>query len=383
MFRKVFQKQHGYLVRAPGRVNILGGHVDYNDGPVLPVAIDLEVHLAAARSDDNVVHLYAYDLDEKVSFPLDSLEQRIDTQGKPLPDWALYPAGVAWSLKKAGYKVSGLQAVYNSDIPIGAGLGSSAAIEVGFAILWQAIGGWEEKRIKLAQLCLRAEIDYVGLNCGLMDQFASLCGVEGHALYLDTRNLDWSPVKLPSETVIVVADSGIRHTLTGSEYNQRVAACEKAVQLLRQHLPKIRNLRDVPATEFAAYSVFLPQEIRKRAEHVVKEIHRVNSAVNALRGEDAVILGALMYSSHASLRDLYQVSTPELDELVEIARNQAGCYGARLTGAGFGGCTVNLVDEKLAAKFAEGLGESYQDKTGRNVQIYVCEASAGASLKKM
>jgi galactokinase len=366
------------IARAPGRVNLLGEHVDYNDGIVLPAAIDREVTFLAAPTADRTVTLVALDLNERTSFSLDDLEARQDLEGASLPSWARYPAAVAWALQEAGLLVTGLQAVYTSNVPIGSGLSSSAAVEVGFAVIWRLLGGWEIDNLQLARLCQRAENGYVGVSCGLMDQFASACGVEGHALYFDTRSLEWHPEALPPGSAIVVADSGVRRSLTSSAYNDRRAACEKAVELLRQYKPEMKSLRDISTVEFAAYSMFLPDEVRMRAEHIVQEIYRVQRAVNALRSDDAHLFGGLMFAGHKSLRDLYQVSIPELDALVEIARGLPGIYGARLTGAGFGGCTVNLIDASKAAEFIQGLRDGYQAKTGRQALVYLCKASAGA-----
>jgi galactokinase len=214
-----------------------------------------------------------------------------------------------------------------------------------------------------------------------MDQFASVCGVEGHALYFDTRSLEWQPAPLPEGTAIVIADSGIRRSLTTSAYNDRRAACEQAVVLLRAYLPEIHSLRDVKPTEFAAVEPFLPATIGKRAEHVVKEIARVESAITALERNDPQAFGALMYAGHASLRDLYEVSTKELDILVELTRGLPGCWGARLTGAGFGGCTVNLIESSRADEFIAGLKHGYSRATGKQAQVYLCKASQGAETR--
>ena len=367
------------LARAPGRVNLLGEHVDYNEGPVLPVAIDRAVYLAAAPDEEPLVTLYALDLDEKVIFSHDNLPAKRTTEGDPLPAWALYPAGVAWALQQAGFSPGGMRAVYASNVPIGAGLSSSAAVEVGFAVLWQALATWKTDPLTLAQICQRAENMYVGLSCGLMDQFSSACGVEDHALYFDTRSLEWQAAPLPENTSIIIADSGVRRSLTKSAYNDRRAACEKAVEILRGYLPTIHSLRDVSPIEFMAYSTALPETVRRRAEHIVKEIARVESALSALHRQDRLAFGALMYAGHASLRDLYEVSTPELDTLVEIARSLPGTVGARLTGAGFGGCTVNLVNSAQAEAFILGLQHGYYERTGRQAQVYECQASQGAS----
>jgi galactokinase len=382
-FQNRFGCSPGFFARAPGRVNLLGEHVDYNDGPVLPSAIDRAVELAAAPNPDGIIHLVALDIGEEVYFRIEQLDGKIALDGSQLPGWALYPAGVAWALKEANLAISGLKVAYRSDVPIGAGLSSSAAVEVGFAALWQVTGGWQIDRIALAQICQRAENAYVGVSCGLMDQFASMCGVEGHALYFDTRSLEWYPVPLPGGTAIVIADSGVRRSLANSAYNDRRAACERAVELLRQYLPNIQSLREVKTIEFAAYKACLPPIIQKRAEHVIKEIARVESAVNALQQQDTQAFGALMFAGHASLRDLYEVSTPELDKLVELARNLPGCWGSRLTGAGFGGCTVNLVQATQAESFVEQLKLGYQQATGGQAQVYLCRASQGVTANEI
>ncbi len=362
----------------PGRVNLLGEHVDYNGGPVLPAAIDRAVSLAAAPTEDNVATIHAIDLGETVSFNLDALASKTGLDGQPLPDWARYQAGVAWALKEAGLAIPGMQAVFTSTVPIGSGLSSSAAVEVAFATAWRLLTGWKGDMLALARLCQKAENQYVGVNSGLMDQFASACGVKDHALYFDTTTLEYSPVPLPTGTSLVVADSGMRRSLTHSGYNERRASCEEAVRILQQYLPNIHTLRDVTSPELAAYSDVLPPVVEKRAEHVVKEIARVHSAVTALRLGETRNFGALMFASHASLRDLYEVSIPELDALVEISRGLPGIIGARLTGAGFGGCTINLVEQEKANEFIEGLEKGYQEKTGRTAQVYLCQASAGA-----
>ncbi len=382
-FKQIYGRSHTVEARAPGRVNMLGEHVDYNQGMVLPVAIDREVRLLAAPTADGTVTLHALDLGQQVTFSLGEVSQKHDQTGAPLPHWALYPAGVAWSLQQAGCPLVGFQAVYSSNIPIGAGLSSSAAVEVAFAITWQAVSQFDQDKLSLAKLCQRAENEYVGVMSGIMDQFASACGLEGHVLYLDTRSLEWSTYRLPPRTVIVMADSGVRRSLANSAYNERREACEQAVQLLKKYLPDIRALRDVSTVEFAAYSNFLPPEVARRAEHVVKEIHRVEQSAIALKRGDAQMFGGFMFACHKSLRDLYEVSIPELDSLVEIARSLPGIYGARLTGAGFGGCTVNLVDELQVDSFVGRLHEEYLQQHGRDISIFPCHASAGASLERV
>ena len=368
---------------APGRVNLLGEHVDYNGGAVLPIAIDRYVKVATFRQDHNRISVQALDLAQQMEFDLDSLEEKSDIRGKALPGWALYPAGVAWAIKHQGLKVSGMQAVFTSDIPIGAGLSSSAAVEVAFAGAWQSLGGWSLDRMTLAKLCQKAENEYVGVSCGLMDQFASANGVEDHALYFNTRDDSWRPVPLPPDTVIVVADSGIRRSLTNSVYNQRRKECEQALSLLITKIPNFQQLGDISIEDFDRYENILPVPIRKRARHVVEECQRVNRAMEALEKGDAVTFGHLMFEVHASLRDLFEVSIPELDALVEIAKMLPGCYGARLTGAGFGGCTVNLVAKNQADAFIINLHDLYLKKTGQQAEVYLCHASRGLNVLKL
>jgi galactokinase len=380
--RNLLLEQATLTVIAPGRVNLLGEHVDYNDGLVLPAAINRHVRLEAKPRADRLVVLHAKDLEETVCFELDGLEKRQTSGGEPLPHWALYPAGVAWAAQQRGLPVQGIEAAYTSDVPIGAGLSSSAAVEVGFAALWRSMGGWALNNLMLAQLSQQAENQYVGVNCGLMDQFASANGVEGHGLLFDTRSLDFRPLPLPGGTVIVIADSGVRRRLVGSAYNDRRAACEQAVALLKKELPGIRALRDVSRDDFNRLADDLPPIVARRARHIVEEIDRVDAAIGMLSQGDAAGFGRLMLATHASLRDLYEVSIPELDALVEIAARQPGCWGARLTGAGFGGCTVNLVQQDRAEAFMTALKNDYTKSTGQQAEVYLCQASRGVHVER-
>jgi galactokinase len=371
-----------YMVSAPGRVNLLGEHVDYNDGIVLPVAIDRVIRISANPRDDRLMRLHALDLNQSVSISLDQLDQKKDASGKGLHSWAMYPAGVAWVLQNHGYVVKGIEAWFTSNVPIGAGLSSSAAVEVAFATLWKALGGWNADQMTIARLCQEAENKYVGVNCGLMDQFASAHGVEGHALCLDTRSLEWRTVPMPQDVVVVIADSKVRRSLATSAYNERRASCEEAVRQLRQDLPEIRALRDVTPEQFNHYKHHLPEIVRMRAQHVVEEIARVEAAIRKLESGDSTGFGRLMFEGHASLRDLYEVSVRELDVLVDTARELPGCLGARLTGAGFGGCTVNLVQEAHAEAFIRQLKEKYLKAAGKSADIYLCRPSQGPQVQE-
>jgi galactokinase len=371
------------LVTAPGRVNLLGEHVDYNDGAVLPAAIDRAVRLKAVPRADRLAEIQAIDLNQAVLLDLTRLDSKQDAAGNKLPNWALYPAGVAWAIQRAGYETPGFQGVFSSNVPIGSGLSSSAAVEVAFAALWRELGEAPVDNLQLAQLAQQAENLYVGVNSGLMDQFASANGVEGHAIYFNTRTLQSEPVPIPANTVIISADSKVRRSLTTSGYNDRRAACEEAVRLLQPQLPQMRALCDISPADLEEHAHRLPEVIHKRARHVVEECARVEKAVQLLKAGDAVAFGKLMVAGHASLRDDYEVSVPELDALVEIACEVPGCYGARLTGAGFGGCTVNLVAEAQAEPFIAHLKAGYTQKTGRQADVYLCRASQGVTLERI
>lgn len=372
-----------FLATAPGRVNLLGEHVDYNGGAVLPAAIDRAVRLKAAPRSDRLVNLTALDLGQSVTFSLDALDQKVDTNGQPLPGWACYPAGVAWALQAHGLQTLGMDAAFTSNVPMGAGLSSSAAVEVAFAALWQKMSSWAGDGMLLARLSQQAENRYVGVNCGLMDQFASANGVEGHALYFDTRSLEWKPVPLPKGAALVIANSRTERKLTSSGYNERRAACEEAVRLLQPFLPQISALRDVQPAQFDALARHLPDLVARRARYVVEECARMDEAVCRLNAEDGRGFGQLMFETHTGLRDLYEVSTPELNVLVSLARSLPGCWGARLTGAGFGGCTVNLVADENVEEFIPRLKEGYTRALGREAEVYLCHASQGAHVQTL
>lgn len=367
-------------VRSPGRVNLLGEHVDYNGGPVLPVAIDRYVTLRATRRDDGLVKLHAGDLNETVTVDLDALDDRVDVDGKPVPGWSLYPLGVAWALRDPHRELPGMTALYRSTIPMGAGLSSSAAVEAAFALAWQALGGWEMDRMEMARLCQRAENDYVGVACGLMDQFAVLHGVAGHALYFDTRTLVWEAVPLPEHVGIVIADSGVRRELASSEYNARRRSCEEAILQLRRGLPHLQHLAEVTPDQLRASAELVDEDPYQRARHVVEECHAVRTGRQLLKAGDVVRFGQWMRLSHRSLRDLYEVSSRELDCLACIANDLPGCHGSKLTGAGFGGCTVSLVEWSHVDDFMRELAAGYQKATGRVATLHACRAVDGAQV---
>jgi galactokinase len=379
-YHDCFSDSARYLARAPGRVNLLGEHVDYNDGFVMPAAIDRATYVAFSPAPTDRTTLVAADLNEEAQFTPETLPSKMQPDGSPLPEWALYPAGVAWALGGAGLSTPAIQAAYSSDIPRGSGLSSSASIELGFGVAWSTLGGWSLPPMQLALLGQKAENRYVGVNCGIMDQFASACGEPGRLLLLDCRSLEYRSLPLPADTLIVVADTSVRRKLSSGGYNERRAACEEAVHLLIQDLPGIKSLRDVSMESFKRLCHQLPALVEKRARHVVGEIERTRQAIPLLEQGRTAEFGRLMNACHISLRDYYEVSTPELDAMVQIAQTLPGCLGARLTGAGFGGCTVNLVAYDQAEAFARSLGLEYERKTGLHPEIYICQASGGAGL---
>jgi galactokinase len=368
-------------VVSPGRVNLLGEHVDKNEGKVLPAAIDRAINLSAETREDSIFKIKALDLGEAVEIDLNNIDTKLDASGNPLPSWAYYPAGVAWSLQADGFVTKGAECEFTSNIPMGAGLSSSAAVEVAFAVLWQAMGGWSMDRLKLAQYCQKAEVEYAGVNCGLMDQFACANGVEGHTVLLDTRTLEFKPVPLPKDTALVIADSTVRRSLQTSAYNDRVADCNTAVAAAQKRNPAVHSLRDVTVAEMDAMKTQLSEGVYRHARHVVGEIERVDQAIRCLENGDSATFGKIMFETHASLRDLYEVSCHELDTLVEIASGFSGCIGARLTGAGFGGCTVNLVEQSKAEEFVKFLSEGYKRKTNLEAPVFITHASRGAYVK--
>jgi len=379
-FQTHFSQAPLYVARAPGRVNLLGEHVDYNDGFVLPAAIDRATYVAFSPSPTDRTTLVAADFDEEAQFSAATLAAKTQPDGSPLPEWVLYPAGTAWALGQAGLSTPAMLATFSSDIPRGSGLSSSASTEMAFGVAWNKLGGWSCTPMQLALLGQKAENRYVGVNCGIMDQFASACGEAERLMLLDCRSLEYRSLPLPEGTVIVVADTTVRRKLTSGEYNDRRAACEEAVVLLKRNLPEIKSLRDISVEDFNRLSQTLPATVEKRARHVVEEIERTRQAIPMLEQGRTHEFGQLMNACHISLRDLYEVSVPELDTMVEIAQPLPGCFGARLTGGGFGGCTVNLVASAQAEAFARMLGPEYERRTGLHPEIYICQASQGAGL---
>lgn len=362
------------VVRAPGRVNLIGEHTDYNLGFVLPVAIDLGISIALVPTDDRRVELTLAATGERDGFHLDRI-------GRRKGGWIDYVAGTAWALAEAGVRTRGFRGLLASDLPAGAGLSSSAALEL--AAAWALCGGDEPPlpRMELARTAQRAENAYVGVNSGLMDQFASAFGEPGAALLLDCRSLEHRTVPLPLDEVsLVVCHSGSPHRLESSAYNERRAQCEAAVAAIAAVEPGIASLRDVTRAMLERWGDRLDPIVRRRAEHVVAENDRVLATVEALDRGDLAAVGRLFAASHASLASLYDVSSRELDALVEIATGVEGVIGARLTGAGFGGSTINLVRRGREDALRTAIEERYPRRTGLRPRVFQVRAAAGAGL---
>ena len=373
-FQRVFGARAPHLAVAPGRVNLIGEHTDYNDGFVLPMAIGRCTAVAFRPRTDRRLRAHAVAFDETREIALDGLRPPGGS------DWLSYVAGVAWALAEEKLDVPGLDAVIDGDVPIGAGLSSSASLELAAARAFAAAGDVPWDPVRMARLGQKAENAYVGMNCGLMDQFASAASREGCALLLDCRSLETEPVPVPADAAIVVMDTGARRSLAGSAYNDRRAACEAVVAALRATDPSVRALRDVDLALLEDARDRLDPVAYRRARHVVPENLRPREMAEALRAGDLARAGRLMNDSHASLRDLYEVSCAELDLVSEIARAQPGCHGARMTGAGFGGCAVALVDGSAAPAFTEAVLAAYRAKVDLPAALFACRPAAGARL---
>ncbi len=370
----IFRRRYGaspMLFRAPGRVNLIGEHTDYNDGFVLPAALDLATYAAILPRQDRTINVHSANLDADFCFGLDEPQQ---ARG----DWSDYVRGVAVELAKSGLALRGADIAFLSTLPMGAGLSASAAIEVAFGYALLAASGAQADPLELAKICQRAENEFVGMRCGIMDQFVSCMGVEGCALLLDCRSLEARPVSIDPSARIVVCNTMVHHRLAGSEFNLRRQECEEAVALLSARLPGLIALRDVSLADLDAHGDLLPPVILKRARHVVSENTRVIQMVAALEGRDFVEAGRLMNASHESLRYDYEVSCAELDLMVELSRKVPGVHGARMTGGGFGGCTVSLVQATEADGFIQSVGAAYEEATGLAPMIFSCFPGSGA-----
>jgi galactokinase len=367
-YQELFGSAAQWVVRAPGRVNLIGEHTDYNDGFVLPMAIDRATWIALGPIDEHVVRVHLMDFNRTEEFSLDDI---VPAKASPIE----YVKGVAAMLLADGYPLRGWQGVLKGDIPIGAGLSSSAAMEMAVTRSFGAVSGFDWDAPKMALLGQRVENIWLKLKTGIMDQMISAAGQANHALLIDCRTLELTPAPMPDGVVAVVMDTGTRRGLVHSAYNERREQCESAAL----HFG-VKALRDITVDQFAARADELDELTRKRARHVVTENARTLAAYEAMKVGDARILGALMDASHESLRDDFEVSTDALNTMVTIAQRHPACLGARMTGAGFGGCAVALVKADMAAEFTGWVAPQYEAATGNKPALYICTASQGASV---
>jgi galactokinase len=368
--KSAFTQKYGAsprIFRAPGRVNLIGEHTDYNEGFVMPCAIDFATFVAGGARNDRKIHFASMNFEGEFEFDLDNPNSKIETA------WAKYVQGVAFILERAGHCLSGANLLIDSDVPIGAGLSSSAALEISTGFALASLSNITLEKWVLAKIGQLAEHEFAGVRSGIMDQFASAFGVRNHALFLDCRSLEWSPIAL-SSAKFIICNTKTKHELADGEYNKRRADCEESAKLLGNI-----SLRDVSLSEFKDKSKMLSERLQKRARHIITENQRVLDAVNFLENNNLAQFGRLMNESHESLRVDYEVSSDELDFMVEIVRRQKGVLGARMTGGGFGGCTVNLLDSSVSSSFVEVVSAEYKKATGIAPEIYICNAAQGVS----
>jgi galactokinase len=366
---------------APGRVNLIGEHTDYCDGFVMPAAIDFSTVVAISLRNDGRLLVHSVNYDERIDHPLvEFLDRRFtELRGHAETHWADYVAGVLWALREHGVPVAdGFSMTIEGDVPLGAGLSSSASIEVATAFAVLGATSFDLPLEKIAQLCRHAENGFVGANVGIMDQFVSCCGAQDHAVMIDCRSLQYTLAPIPPDVRIVICNSMVKHSVAGGEYNTRRAEIEKGTQILRRHRPEIKALRDATLQDLESWGGEMPDNVRRRCRHVITEDNRVLAAVEAFRANDLARFGQLMREAHISLRDDFEASCKEIDILADLAGQQPGCFGARLTGAGFGGCTVNLVAAEHTDAFTEAMRDGYKQATGIAAEIYTTRASAGA-----
>ena len=363
-------------VWAPGRVNLLGEHTDYNGGFVFPMAINAGICVVGTGNGTNQVNLYSLDYHTSTSFTLDRITP------SETDKWINYVQGVCDQFQKLGYSLQGMDLILEGNVPQGAGLSSSAALEVAIALFIANLHDFAIDRVELVKLAQRAENQFVGVASGIMDQFASMMGQKDHALFLDCRSLDYKLIPTPFERegyAVVVVNSGVKRGLVGSEYNARRQQCEEAVALLQDSLPHIQSLRDVTIENLSLVNE-LPSLVAKRARHVITENDRVVQGINTLAAGDVKQFGEFLNASHQSLRDDFEVSCPELDLLVTLAQGVPGVLGSRMTGAGFGGCTVSLVPQVSLPLFKKAINDTYEKQTGLQAEIFVFNASPGAHI---
>jgi galactokinase len=358
--------------RGPGRVNLIGEHTDYNLGFVLPMALDMACFIAAGPNNEGKLRVYSDSLRETVEHPVGEIANL-----KPARHWSDYPIGVAQQLVRAGFPVEPANLLIHSTVPVGSGLSSSAALETSTALA--LLGGRQMDKMEFVKLCRRAENEFAGMPCGIMDQYISACGREGSAVRIDCRSLENEAVQLPAGVAIFAVNTMVKHELGASAYRERVRECREAVEAIKAAKPEVESLRDVDVPLFECAAGCIPPVARKRAKHVVTEDARVEQFMDASRRGDLARMGQLFVASHRSLQHDYEVSCEELDFLVDTAIGIPGVFGSRMTGGGFGGCTVTLVAPEAADAFQQKIAAAYRERFGIDPQIYPCKPSAGAA----
>ncbi len=376
-FQATFKEKPRVIVTAPGRVNLIGEHTDYNEGFVLPVAINRAVAIAASVRTDNKLLIYSKTYRSLAEVTVDNL------QPTNVNSWSNYVKAVGFFLQQRGEKLKGANLYINSDVPQQVGLSSSAALEMTSAHVFLFLNNVQLSPLEIIKLCQRAENEYVGVQCGIMDQFISCLGRKENALFLDCRTLGYQHVRIPTGCALVVCDTGVKRELMSSEYNIRREQCNQGVKDLSSVLLSIRALRDVSPQQFHENEHLLGEIVRKRCHHVITENERVKDSVEALKRGDLSEFGKLMYQSHLSLKNNYEVSCTELDAVVDICAEQEGVYGARMTGAGFGGCAICLVKEEFTEALVARLQTEYPQKTGRQPTVYTCTIEDGVKVSKL
>jgi galactokinase len=361
----------GQFVQAPGRVNLIGEHTDYNDGFVLPAAIPMGTVVGITPRLDQRVTLFSENYHEAVEFDLERLP------AAPRRHWSDYAIGVAHKLLERGIRLRGAYLFVEGNVPQGAGLSSSASFEVALCVALLEESRKEMGGAEIARLCQSAENEFVGARCGIMDQFVSVHGRKDHALFLDCRSLGYKHQPIPGGVRLVVCNTMVKHSVAGGAYNERRQECEQAAEFFAGKVPGVKALRDVSMEDFETHGRGLPETVRRRCLHVITENARVLDAAEALAQKDAIRFGQRMRESHASLRDDFEVSCQELDMMVELAEKIEGVYGARMTGGGFGGCTINLVRSENVEEFASKVAQGYEKATGKKPEIYVFTATDG------
>ena len=371
-FSTLYGAEPEVWVRAPGRVDLMGSHTDYNLGYVLTLPIDRDTWIAARPRADREVRVCSLNVDGEGCFSLDNI-----THDEHSP-WTNYVRGVAAVLQEEGYALSGCDGLIHSTVPIGSGLSSSASLECATAVLFQTLGDWDIAPVQLALVCQRAENEFVGMNCGILDQYTSILGQEGCALLLDCRDLSSRPVALPADIAVIICNTKAHRELTGSEYGERRAQCEEGVRLLSRFYPEVNALRDVSLAQFKVHEVDLPPVVARRCRFIIEENERVLALTEALPSGDRAAVGDLMTASYVGARDLYEIGSPEMAAMMDAMMGAPGVIGARQAGAGFGGCMVALVEAGDVEAFARAVQGSYSAATSIEPEIYPVQAAAGA-----